>query len=454
MTVSPLGIPFTLSIALGLGAFALVELNGFRTDLAAMALLVLAGLSHTFGTIVAVGVLVYLLVERSRRREVWIALVPLALWVAWWVWARQFDQGITESSNILGAPFFVLKAAGAALQGAVGVPTGSTWIGDFGSSLVRALFDLLALAGIVLLAFRLRRGPTGPWAWGYLATIVAFWVGIALSAGDGREPATPRYLFFGAIMIFLIVAELMRGRAVPVRFVRPLLALFALSLVCNSGLLFNSISSFNADAAAVRAELAAVGFDADYLAPDVRLGDLDLPGDVQVPSSPAAIASFEADVGSTGFTLDELRAQPEDVRARHRPGDHPGVEGCRRAAAPPRRLRRLPDLLARRRRIRDLPARRRRERHPPPRRHRGVRGEPFTRALRRRRVRPGRRAGRGPSRSVDRSRRRSAPTLDRQGGREDRRLRGRRHVPSWGLSRGSPRRLMHAAGRLSRIPLR
>ncbi len=89
--MSPLGIPFTLSIALGLAAFALVELNGSAPIWRPCAASSSPALAHVRDDL-AIGVLVYLLVDRSRRREVWIALVPLTLFVAWWVWARQFDQ--------------------------------------------------------------------------------------------------------------------------------------------------------------------------------------------------------------------------------------------------------------------------------------------------------------------------------------------------------------------------
>ncbi len=63
VVVSPLGIPFTLSIAFGLGAFLAVERADLPGDLTAMAMLLLAGLSHTFGTIVAIGVAVYYLLR-------------------------------------------------------------------------------------------------------------------------------------------------------------------------------------------------------------------------------------------------------------------------------------------------------------------------------------------------------------------------------------------------------
>ncbi len=314
MTMSPLGIPFTLSIALGLGALVLIEQNGLRTDLLASLLLVLAGLSHSFGTIIAIGALVYLLLERSRRREIWIALVPLALWAVWWVWAQQFDQGIASSSNLLGAPLFVIKAAGAAIQGSLGVPVGSDWIGESLASAIRGFFDVVAVLAIGLLVVRLRRGETTAWTWAYLATTLAFWFGIALSEGEGREPATPRYLFFGAIMLILIVAELTRGRAIPRRFVPVLLVVFAFSLIGNVALLVHSVGGFNREAARVRAELAVIDVGSDGIDPDARLGNLDLPDGAQVPSSVGALGAFADSIGSTGFSLDELRAQPEEIR--------------------------------------------------------------------------------------------------------------------------------------------
>ena len=181
VAVSPLGIPFLLSIALGLGAFAAVERGTLAGDAGAMLLLVLAILSHTFGTIVAIGVAVYYVLERGRRRELWVPLVPLALWVAWWIWARQFDQGITEGSNIAGTPLFVVEAAGATLRGILGFApdwplAGVVWV----------LFDVAAAAGAVLLIVRaVARGAT-PWLWAYAVTLLAFWTGLGLSEGAER----------------------------------------------------------------------------------------------------------------------------------------------------------------------------------------------------------------------------------------------------------------------------
>jgi hypothetical protein len=248
MTLSPLGIPFTLSIAFGLAAYLAVERGDTRGDVAGVVLLTLAGLSHTFGTIIALGVAVYLLVDPGSRRRIWVAAVPIVLWVAWWLWARQFHQSIATGSDVFGAPLFIFKAAGAAIEGCFGIPPNlGGKIGPLALAL-RILFDLAAAIGLAVLIKRTRGTP---WLWAYLATILAFWGGVAVAEGTGRGPETPRYLFFGAIMLVLIAAEALRSRGIPLRWRRPLLVAWAVALVCNVSLLFYEIPGFDDDAATV-----------------------------------------------------------------------------------------------------------------------------------------------------------------------------------------------------------
>ena len=202
IALSPLAIPFTLSIAFGLAALLAVERS---RPAAACALLAVSILSHTFGVIFAGGVLVHLLASR-RFRDSWIAAIPIGLWVGWWAWAQQFDQGITEASNLGGAPAFVVEAAAAALAALVGAPP------DLGGEgLGTILFVGAVVLGAGLLARAIRRGRGTPWLWAYMAMAGAFWLGIAMSEAADRQPETPRYLFFGALMLLLIAVEALRG---------------------------------------------------------------------------------------------------------------------------------------------------------------------------------------------------------------------------------------------------
>ncbi len=309
MFISPLGIPFTLSIGLGLGALVAVERRSLGGDVLAMALLILSMLSHTFGTIVAIGLLVFYAVDRGRRRELWVPLVPLFLWFAWWLWARHFDQGITSASNLLGTPLFLVEAAGAALEGMVGLPPDS----DVGS-LLKIIFDLAAIVGAVLIAIRLATGRGTAWTWAYLATLLAFWAGIGLAEGDGREPDTPRYLFFGAIMIVLIAAELFRDRVPSTRVYRWLLALALVCLIGNLSLLLRTAPDYARDADEVAAQLGALDASGSPFVADLRVSDLGPPASSQIAATEAAIRDFEDAVGPLGFTASEIREQSEEVR--------------------------------------------------------------------------------------------------------------------------------------------
>lgn len=312
--ISPLGIPFLMSIALGLGAFAAVERRTLGGDAGAMALLSLSILSHTFGAIVALGVAVYYALERGRRRELWVAVVPLVLWFAWWLWARQFDQGLASASNIIGAPLFVVEAAGAAVEGMFGIPPNFGGGGDALPVLLRMLFALTALAAAVALAVRLLAGRVTPWTWAYLVTLLAYWGGLALSEGPDRTATTPRYLIFGAIMIVLLAAESLRGREPSPRGRRIAAAVFAVCLAGNVALLLHMLPQFTADARDVRAQLGSVDLGGAVIDPAFTVRSLGSPASEQIPSTAFALDRFAADVGPLGDSPDELREQSEEVR--------------------------------------------------------------------------------------------------------------------------------------------
>ncbi len=315
MFISPLGIPFTLSIALGLGALAAVEMRSLRGDVLAMVLLSLSILSHTFGTIVAIGVAVYYALDRGRRRELWVALVPLALWFAWWLWARQFDQSIASAANLPGVPVYLLKSLGAAIEGIFGIPPNLGGKSDGLALALRIGFDLVGLAAALLLAVHIAARRASAWTWAYLVTIVAFWAGVGLADGVGREPTTPRYLFFGAIMLTLIAAEVFRDRRPSQRGIRAIGAVFAICLAGNFALLIYEIPGFEEDATAVRAQIAVLGIEGDNVDPRLQVRKLGPPASEHVPSPVAAIGSFERDVGPLGLSIDELRGEPDEVRS-------------------------------------------------------------------------------------------------------------------------------------------
>ena len=304
IVVSPLGIPFTLSIALGLAALLAVERRRLGGDVGAMALLILSILSHTFGVIFAIGLAVYYVTDRGRRRELWVALVPIALWVIWWIWARQFDQSITSSGNILGAPFFVVEAVGAAIEGLSG-------LGPLLGGRIDAVFGVVAIA---LLGYRVLRGGVRPWLYAYVAAAFAFWFAVALAESAERGPDTPRYLFFGAVIVLLIAAESLRGIRLSDRGAWILAAVFAVAMAGNVGRLTDAIGGESDRAREVRAQIAVQDFEAAAIDPSFAVADLGPPAGDQLPSTAGELREFAAEVGPLGFSADELRAQTDAIR--------------------------------------------------------------------------------------------------------------------------------------------
>jgi len=316
MTISPLGIPFTLSIALGLGALVAVERGSGAGDLLAMVLIGASILTHTFGTIIAVGIAVYLALEPGARRRLWLVAIPLAGWIAWWLWARQFDQSLASITNAPAVPLFLVKAAGATLQGLVGIPPDLGGRAPALADAIRVGFDAVAIALLAALVWWLRsgRGRPSPWLWAYAVMGIAFWVGIGLSEVD-RSPSTPRYLFFSGIIVVLIAAEALRGRRLAAPALRAVGAGFAVCLAGNTALLVSEYPSFNSDAADVRAQIGALTLDRAAVDLDVRVRELGSPASAYIPSSAAQLLAFQDRYGPLGSSLSELEAQPEEVRA-------------------------------------------------------------------------------------------------------------------------------------------
>lgn len=311
--LSAIALPFTLSIAFGLASLAAIEKDTRSWDLIAMSMLVLAVLSHTFGSIFAVGLAVYVL-STSEYRRIWVAAVPLALYVAWWVWALRFGEGLASSSNIGGAALFVIESAASSLAAILGV--GHAGFGD-GASWIERLIGFgsvgLVIACCALVVMRFRSNAT-PWLLACLAIILAFWVGTALSANDARQPDTPRYLFFDAVMILLIATECLRG----IRLARPILSavvlVAVLSTLANAGRMVRTGDDLTDEVDEVRTQIAMVELAGDRAPADFTPSSVVPRGSEHVTVLASRLIGFSADTGSLGFDLDQVRDQSEGVR--------------------------------------------------------------------------------------------------------------------------------------------
>lgn len=294
----PFQIGYLGSIATGLGALALLEGRGRPRDGWVAALLVCSVACSGVGICFMLACAVMLIAQREPWRRLWVAALPALLYVVWAIGWGSGDS--TTSDAILGAPQYVANAVAGVAAGMAGLDDG-TW----GPALAVCLF------AVVVLAWWLRRGasPT-PMLLAALTGGLSFWVLTAITRADFNSPAASRYLFIGAVFVWLILLEVSVG-------LRPQPAwlglgglLAAAALVSNLQVLRAGERGLRAADTTVRAALAAV----DVAAPVVSPAFVPAPADAP-PVTAGGYFAAARDLGSPAFTLAELQRQPEAVRA-------------------------------------------------------------------------------------------------------------------------------------------
>lgn len=315
VVVSPLGLPFSLAIAFGLGGLILLEDGGRGRDAAACILFVLSVASHTFGLLIVFGAGVALLLRRSERRRIWIAAVPIALYVPWWIWALRFDQGSFAASNLPEVPLSMVESAAATVGGLFGLTGSLGTDSEVVETILAVGFGAVAVAGaILLLAWSRHQGITAALV-GFTATLLGFWFAVALTVNELRLPSTTRYIWFAAILLLLLLAEAFRGQRPAGRLVTVLVAVFAVALVGNVARLAYSVGGLTERAERVEAQLASIRIAGEAANPDFRPQSVAPRGSKDIVATAGPLNEFMRAHGRLGLSDEELGAQPEDVRA-------------------------------------------------------------------------------------------------------------------------------------------
>jgi hypothetical protein len=324
VVLSTLGIQVLWSVATGLGMLVALERRDLRGDIAACLLLSLSIASFTLGLAFLVAAAISVLVPPDRRRRAWIFLLPLLAYAIWWIWAQQFHQtSIQRPSNILLIPNFIADSF-AAVSGSI---AGLNY--PIGSSVISSAIDIgwgrvLTVVALVALCWRLRRGDLewrrGPEAlslWAILSLPIAYWALIAIEASPTRTPEQTRYLYPGAVLVLLLVAEALRG----VKFSRTgVIALFGvvvLSLAANLRALNDARVELNDFTVHARADLAMIELSRSHVNPGLSLADAspDLNDPVNFPVYAGSYIAAADDVGSLALPAPDLPRQAESVRA-------------------------------------------------------------------------------------------------------------------------------------------
>lgn len=311
----PFDVHTLAAIALGLGAVLALERESRRGDVLACVLITLSVATIEVGLSILVAIAVLILLRPNRLRRAWIFILPAALYVAWWIWARKFhqDQSAISVDNIDRIPKTVYHSAAAVLGSLTGtnpvIPatyiTAVTWFGK-----------ALAVAAAVAVAVRigLRKVPLGLWAW--LAVLLFYWVTMGAAA---RPPEGSRYVFFGAVGVLLVAAEAVSGR-VGKRLAAGVAVIAVLALPANIAQLRSGHETdvLHHDAGVSRTEFAMLELAGDRVDPEyIASADPNVSavgGGLFIPIPAGAYLRSVQRNGSAAFTLAELRSQPDELR--------------------------------------------------------------------------------------------------------------------------------------------
>ncbi len=312
----PLDFNTAGSLAAGLGAVLALQRGDRHGDVLACVLLAASIALIELGLSFALGIAVWLLLDDRRKalRRAWIVLLPLALYAAWWLWARKFDQSQATASNLHLIPETLLNAGASVLGSLTGtnpvVPgayvTEVTWFG-------RALATVAAVA----LAVRLMLGSLPRTIWVWLVVLSSYWLLLAVAA---RPAQASRYILVGAVLLVLIAADAMRGKVS-----KPLAGgLIVLALVALPANIAQLLDGRDADVLHSDPQISSTEFamlelaqgrvDPGYVpSADPRVVAAGGGLYIGLPAGPYLDAA--ADNGSIAFSLEEVRSKPEELRA-------------------------------------------------------------------------------------------------------------------------------------------
>ena len=294
-----------------LGALLAFERRTSRADLAASGLLLVGLASFSNAVAFAAGVFVEALWQRDRRRRVWVAVLPLALYAAWRLhWGSSSDAAPGGAFDVARHSF---RAATGAFAGLAGVQLENftlkahlPWL----SAAAQVVFAFLVL--VTCAVFGLRRIRIGPRLANLLVSGIVLWLLIAFARGSSQNVYASRYVYQGAVIALLIVVEVasafdMRGRTAR----RLLILAVAVSVVLNVGWMAVWARHMRHVTTVTRGQLAALEIARDAAPPSFAPSPGFLLGQVTARDYYAAVGTFG---GSPAYTTAQLRQASEEVR--------------------------------------------------------------------------------------------------------------------------------------------
>ncbi len=256
-------IPNLIALASGLGMLLALRRGDPWGDLLACLLLAMSLASFSVGVAFALGAAVMVAARPSAQRVsgAWVVAVPLAAYIAWAIWARQFHEQTIYVHNLKILGSAVVDQLGAVLSGLTGLFT--TPNGPMpGPGTVPIRMDwapalIVGLAAIV--TFRLRRAPRPTVnAIAAVTVLLAYFLLVGIALNDARNTFDQRLVYLGSVLTLLALGELLA----PYRPSRTALTLigiaFVFSICANVAELGDDAKPLREESASNRAKLAAV----------------------------------------------------------------------------------------------------------------------------------------------------------------------------------------------------
>jgi len=261
--------PFEISLVgstmCGIAVLLALEREDRRGDLAACLLVVLSIGFSSLGIPFAVAALVDVLQHRRGRglRRLYVPAVGLVLFAAWYLGYGHEAKSYLSADSVLHSPVFVVQGLSASLGALSGItalsgdPEGRPYLGF-------AL--LLALAALIV--WRLPRWPgLSSRLWPVVAAGGTFWVLAAFNRSPGREAMANRYMHFGAILVLLAAADLLKGTRFGARALLAGAAVVLAATAVNYGELRDGAEEMHDQTVLTRADLGAMEIARETISP-------------------------------------------------------------------------------------------------------------------------------------------------------------------------------------------
>ncbi len=341
-------IGFFGSVVGGLGALLLLRRDTFRTDLLACLLLIFSTLCSTLMAPFLAAAAVELLYRGDGRASVarllrgsWVVLVPLLIYVIWWVgWNQHGSQEITIE-NVLKLPLYVFAAfgfAGASL-------TGAFPLRDVVDNYLWVIPGVAMAAGFIWILRR--RGNVPPAFLVGLVAALGFWGLCGLNYSPARDFFTSRYQYPSVIFLLMMLAGACQGMRPDARTIKWLCGLAVISVAINTAGLFYALNNvYRPYEEQNLVNLATIDLAWDTVDPGFRVGiGTEGGGQVSAEAYRAAVDRYgRPDLTEDDLTgasdenqrkLDQLLVLALPVRILPASEIRPQRSGCRDLAADP-----------------------------------------------------------------------------------------------------------------------